>query len=171
MIVAQTKYVGLTLLSRSPFVSYPATLLLSASQADMLVLPFPRKIHLRLGMLLCKCEGPSRKCSLIIHFSYGCFHVDDWMSTLLQKRKKKYFFSFVSWRSFFLCFSSLLEKKIIMWNSHVSASQRAGLELMDMMAVYQEGAYERLCRWSFSRWIKTCNSFNFLLIGVRCLSC
>lgn len=26
--------------------------------------------------------------------------------------------------------------------------QRAGLELMDMMAVYQEGAYERLCRWS-----------------------
>jgi len=27
--------------------------------------------------------------------------------------------------------------------------QRAGLELMDMMAVYQEGAYERLCRWRF----------------------
>ncbi|KAL4591354.1 hypothetical protein LXL04_004313 [Taraxacum kok-saghyz] len=25
--------------------------------------------------------------------------------------------------------------------------QRSGLELMDMMAVYQEGAYERLCRW------------------------
>lgn len=25
--------------------------------------------------------------------------------------------------------------------------QRAGLELMDMMAVYQEGAYERVCRW------------------------
>ncbi|XP_024518707.1 conserved oligomeric Golgi complex subunit 6 [Selaginella moellendorffii] len=25
--------------------------------------------------------------------------------------------------------------------------QRAGLELMDMMAVYQEGAFERLCRW------------------------
>nr|BAJ86141.1 predicted protein [Hordeum vulgare subsp. vulgare] len=25
--------------------------------------------------------------------------------------------------------------------------QRAGLELMDMMSVYQEGAYERLCRW------------------------
>ncbi|CAI7820144.1 unnamed protein product, partial [Closterium sp. NIES-54] len=25
--------------------------------------------------------------------------------------------------------------------------QRAGLELMDLMAVYQEGAYERLCRW------------------------
>ncbi|KAL3678988.1 hypothetical protein R1sor_021944 [Riccia sorocarpa] len=25
--------------------------------------------------------------------------------------------------------------------------QRAGLELMDMMAAYQEGAYERLCRW------------------------
>ena len=79
------------------------------------------------------------------------------------RKGKKYFFSFVSWRSFFLCFSSLLEKKIIMWNSHVSPSQRAGLELMDMMAVYQEGAYERLCRWSFSRWIKTCNSFNFLL--------
>jgi conserved oligomeric Golgi complex subunit 6 len=26
-------------------------------------------------------------------------------------------------------------------------SQRAGLELMDMMSVYQEGAYERLCRY------------------------
>ncbi|EPS73061.1 hypothetical protein M569_01689 [Genlisea aurea] len=25
--------------------------------------------------------------------------------------------------------------------------QRAGLDLMDMMAMYQEGAYERLCRW------------------------
>jgi hypothetical protein len=25
--------------------------------------------------------------------------------------------------------------------------QRAGLELMDAMALYQEGAYERLCRW------------------------
>ncbi|KAG0467181.1 hypothetical protein HPP92_018761 [Vanilla planifolia] len=25
--------------------------------------------------------------------------------------------------------------------------QRAGLELMDMMSVYQDGAYERLCRW------------------------
>ncbi|KAL6006022.1 Golgi transport complex subunit 6 [Asimina triloba] len=29
----------------------------------------------------------------------------------------------------------------------MNSSQRAGLELMDMMAVYQEGAYERLCRW------------------------
>ena len=27
--------------------------------------------------------------------------------------------------------------------------QRAGLELMDMMVVYQEWAYERLCRWRF----------------------
>ncbi|CAI5508119.1 unnamed protein product [Closterium sp. Naga37s-1] len=27
------------------------------------------------------------------------------------------------------------------------AYERAGLELMDLMAVYQEGAYERLCRW------------------------
>lgn len=27
--------------------------------------------------------------------------------------------------------------------------QRAGLELMDMMAVYQEGAYERLCRYIY----------------------
>uniref|UniRef100_A0A453IL07 Conserved Oligomeric Golgi complex subunit 6 C-terminal domain-containing protein n=1 Tax=Aegilops tauschii subsp. strangulata TaxID=200361 RepID=A0A453IL07_AEGTS len=26
-------------------------------------------------------------------------------------------------------------------------TRRAGLELMDMMSVYQEGAYERLCRW------------------------
>ena len=31
-------------------------------------------------------------------------------------------------------------------NSFGKPSQRAGLELMDMMAVYQEGAYERLCR-------------------------
>ncbi|KAF6141805.1 hypothetical protein GIB67_031872 [Kingdonia uniflora] len=33
---------------------------------------------------------------------------------------------------------------------HVQQSKwinRAGLELMDMMAVYQEGSYERLCRW------------------------
>lgn len=30
----------------------------------------------------------------------------------------------------------------------LALGQRAGLELMDMMAVYQEGAYERLCRWS-----------------------
>ncbi|KAG4988130.1 hypothetical protein JHK82_030475 [Glycine max] len=29
----------------------------------------------------------------------------------------------------------------------LSPEERAGLELMDMMAVYQEGAYERLCRW------------------------
>lgn len=29
-------------------------------------------------------------------------------------------------------------------------AQRAGLELMDMMAVYQEGAYERLCRYNFT---------------------
>ncbi|KAG5524500.1 hypothetical protein RHGRI_031234 [Rhododendron griersonianum] len=34
----------------------------------------------------------------------------------------------------------------ITWNSPEGPSQRAGLELMDMMAVYQEGAYERLCR-------------------------
>lgn len=33
--------------------------------------------------------------------------------------------------------------KILLRTHH----QRAGLELMDMMAVYQEGAYERLCRW------------------------
>ncbi|WCJ29012.1 Conserved oligomeric Golgi complex subunit 6 [Euphorbia peplus] len=33
--------------------------------------------------------------------------------------------------------------KILLRTHH----QRAGLELMDMMAVHQEGAYERLCRW------------------------
>lgn len=33
--------------------------------------------------------------------------------------------------------------KILLRTHH----QRAGLELMDMMAVYQEAAYERLCRW------------------------
>ncbi|XP_039027203.1 conserved oligomeric Golgi complex subunit 6-like isoform X2 [Hibiscus syriacus] len=33
--------------------------------------------------------------------------------------------------------------KILLRTHH----QRAGLELMDMMAMYQEGAYERLCRW------------------------
>ncbi|KMS97540.1 hypothetical protein BVRB_5g126010 [Beta vulgaris subsp. vulgaris] len=33
--------------------------------------------------------------------------------------------------------------KILLKTHH----QRAGLELMDMMAMYQEGAYERLCRW------------------------
>ncbi|XP_009413198.2 conserved oligomeric Golgi complex subunit 6 [Musa acuminata AAA Group] len=33
--------------------------------------------------------------------------------------------------------------KILLRTHH----QRAGLELMDMMSVYQEGAYERLCRW------------------------
>ncbi|KAF4385343.1 hypothetical protein G4B88_026626 [Cannabis sativa] len=31
--------------------------------------------------------------------------------------------------------------------------QRAGLELMDMMAVYQEGAYERLCRLNVENWV------------------
>ncbi|KAG6519402.1 hypothetical protein ZIOFF_022895 [Zingiber officinale] len=33
--------------------------------------------------------------------------------------------------------------KILLRTHH----QRAGLELMDVMSVYQEGAYERLCRW------------------------
>ncbi|KAJ3682175.1 hypothetical protein LUZ60_014748 [Juncus effusus] len=33
--------------------------------------------------------------------------------------------------------------KILLRTHH----QRAGLELMDLMSVYQEGAYERLCRW------------------------
>ncbi|KAL3613790.1 Golgi transport complex subunit 6 [Castilleja foliolosa] len=35
----------------------------------------------------------------------------------------------------------------LLLRTHHQSSQRAGLELMDMMAVYQEGAYERLCRW------------------------
>ncbi|KAL6556472.1 Golgi transport complex subunit 6 [Orobanche gracilis] len=37
--------------------------------------------------------------------------------------------------------------KLLLRTHHQNSWQRAGLELMDMMAVYQEGAYERLCRW------------------------
>ncbi|KAL6501817.1 Golgi transport complex subunit 6 [Orobanche gracilis] len=37
--------------------------------------------------------------------------------------------------------------KLLLRTHHQYSWQRAGLELMDMMAVYQEGAYERLCRW------------------------
>ncbi|PON95618.1 Conserved oligomeric Golgi complex subunit [Trema orientale] len=33
----------------------------------------------------------------------------------------------------------------------------AGLELMDMMAVYQEGAYERLCRHNVENWVMLIN--------------
>lgn len=52
--------------------------------------------------------------------------------------------------------------------------QRAGLELMDMMAVYQEGAYERLCRWvqtECRRLGDTDNSevSDLLKTAVRCL--
>ncbi|XP_060968898.1 conserved oligomeric Golgi complex subunit 6 [Cannabis sativa] len=52
--------------------------------------------------------------------------------------------------------------------------QRAGLELMDMMAVYQEGAYERLCRWVQAECRKLGDADNpevseLLKTAVRCL--
>ncbi|KAM4085309.1 hypothetical protein ACJW30_10G017100 [Castanea mollissima] len=52
--------------------------------------------------------------------------------------------------------------------------QRAGLELMDMMAVYQEGAYERLCRWLQGECRKLGDTDNaevseLLKTAVRCL--
>lgn len=52
--------------------------------------------------------------------------------------------------------------------------QRAGLELMDMMAVYQEGAYERLCRWVQAECRKLGDTDNpevseLLRTAVRCL--
>ncbi|KAF2308972.1 hypothetical protein GH714_026415 [Hevea brasiliensis] len=61
--------------------------------------------------------------------------------------------------------------KILLRTHH----QRAGLELMDMMAVYQEGAYERLCRWVQAECRKLGDADNpevgeLLKIAVRCLS-
>ncbi|KAL9275464.1 Conserved oligomeric Golgi complex subunit 6-like protein, partial [Drosera capensis] len=52
--------------------------------------------------------------------------------------------------------------------------QRAGLDLMDMMAVYQEGAYERLCRWVQTESRKLGDTDNpevneLLKTAVRCL--
>ncbi|KAI3707764.1 hypothetical protein L2E82_36569 [Cichorium intybus] len=52
--------------------------------------------------------------------------------------------------------------------------QRAGLELMDMMAVYQEGAYERLCRWVQTECRRLGDTDNpevseLLRMAVRCL--
>ncbi|KAK2647805.1 hypothetical protein Ddye_015294 [Dipteronia dyeriana] len=52
--------------------------------------------------------------------------------------------------------------------------QRAGLELMDMMAVYQEGAYECLCRWVQAECRKLGDTENpevdeLLKTAVRCL--
>ncbi|KAL9251303.1 Conserved oligomeric Golgi complex subunit 6-like protein [Drosera capensis] len=52
--------------------------------------------------------------------------------------------------------------------------QRAGLDLMDMMAVYQEGAYERLCRWVQTESRKLGDTDNpevneLLNTAVRCL--
>ncbi|KAL6349594.1 hypothetical protein AAG906_034251 [Vitis piasezkii] len=60
--------------------------------------------------------------------------------------------------------------KILLRTHH----QRAGLELMDMMAVYQEGAYERLCRWVQSECRRLGDSDNpevseLLKTAVRCL--
>lgn len=60
--------------------------------------------------------------------------------------------------------------KILLRTHH----QRAGLELMDMMAVYQEGAYERLCRWVQAECRRLGDSDNpevseLLKTAVRCL--
>ncbi|CAA7403920.1 unnamed protein product [Spirodela intermedia] len=60
--------------------------------------------------------------------------------------------------------------KILLRTHH----QRAGLELMDMMAVYQEGAYERLCRWVQAECKKLGDTDNpevseLLKTAVRCL--
>lgn len=60
--------------------------------------------------------------------------------------------------------------KILLRTHH----QRAGLELMDMMSVYQEGAYERLCRWVQAECKKLGDSDNpevgdLLKAAVRCL--
>ncbi|XP_015575125.1 conserved oligomeric Golgi complex subunit 6 isoform X2 [Ricinus communis] len=60
--------------------------------------------------------------------------------------------------------------KILLRTHH----QRAGLELMDMMAVYQEGAYERLCRWVQAECRKLGDADNpevseLLRTAVRCL--
>ncbi|KAI8530810.1 hypothetical protein RHMOL_Rhmol11G0088400 [Rhododendron molle] len=62
----------------------------------------------------------------------------------------------------------------ITWNSPEGPSQRAGLELMDMMAVYQEGAYERLCRWVQAECRRLGDTDNpevneLLKMAVRCL--
>ncbi|GMN60370.1 hypothetical protein TIFTF001_029456 [Ficus carica] len=60
--------------------------------------------------------------------------------------------------------------KLLLRTNH----QRAGLELMDMMAVYQEGAYERLCRWVQAECRKLGDADNpevgeLLKKAVRCL--
>ncbi|KAI3965180.1 hypothetical protein MKX01_027671 [Papaver californicum] len=60
--------------------------------------------------------------------------------------------------------------KILLRTHH----QRAGLELMDMMAAYQEGAYERLCRWVQAECRRLGDSDNpevseLLKTAVRCL--
>ncbi|XP_010499722.1 PREDICTED: conserved oligomeric Golgi complex subunit 6 isoform X1 [Camelina sativa] len=60
--------------------------------------------------------------------------------------------------------------KLLLRTNH----QRAGLELMDMMAVYQEGAYERLCRWVQAECRKLGDTDNpevseLLRTAVRCL--
>ncbi|XP_021735185.1 conserved oligomeric Golgi complex subunit 6-like [Chenopodium quinoa] len=61
--------------------------------------------------------------------------------------------------------------KILLRTHH----QRAGLELMDMMAMYQEGAYERLCRWVQAECRRLGDSDNpevseLLRTAVRCLN-
>ncbi|XVE99967.1 hypothetical protein REPUB_Repub03eG0245500 [Reevesia pubescens] len=60
--------------------------------------------------------------------------------------------------------------KILLRTHH----QRAGLELMDMMAMYQEGAYERLCRWVQAECRKLGDTDNpevseLLKTAVRCI--
>ncbi|XP_077253885.1 oligomeric golgi complex subunit [Tasmannia lanceolata] len=76
--------------------------------------------------------------------------------------------------NFFMALSHVQEIhsncKILLRTHH----QRAGLELMDMMAVYQEGAYERLCRWVQAECRRLGDSDNtevseLLKTSVRCL--
>ncbi|GER57626.1 conserved oligomeric Golgi complex subunit [Striga asiatica] len=58
----------------------------------------------------------------------------------------------LDWNKFFVILEEIIEGNLggKGCSIHYVAQKlrkRAGLELMDMMAVYQEGAYERLCRW------------------------
>lgn len=47
---------------------------------------------------------------------------------------------------YFFCYMEIMIDCVFGVNELEFVAQRAGLELMDMMSVYQEGAYERLCR-------------------------
>lgn len=76
---------------------------------------------------------------------------------------------YICWVEMFLSLVSP-PRRHITWNSPGGASQRAGLELMDMMAVYQEGAYERLCRLASDAEV---NLVKLLMpfTGIHCMAC